>query len=408
MSNAEVQQETLANGLHIIAEYHPQAKSSSLGFFVRTGARDESPRESGVSHFLEHMMFKGTAKRNALEITFQLGNIGAQANAFTSEENTVYYASVMPKYFSAAQELLSDMLRPAIDPAEFETEKKVILEEIALYQDRPQFYLFEHATKDYFGDHSAGNSVLGSQQSIADLKRDEMAEYFRRRYSADNITLVASGNFDWRAFFSDAKKYCANWQAFAPQRDAVPYTGNKIRKVYKKKNLTQVHLLFVCPGASAEQEERYAMSLLATMLGDSSGSRFYWELIDSGLADSAGADNDEKQGTGCFMAYASTELKNAPKVEQVMRDILDTPLEFSDADLERAKNKVLTRVVLGGELPMGRLMALGNEWLYRKRIHSLRETIEKVRALSRSDIERALKIYPLKKWAEFKLEPEAL
>ncbi len=406
MAKLEVLQETLDNGLHLIGECNPQAKSCSIGFFVKTGARDETPREAGVSHFLEHMMFKGTAKRNALELTFELGNMGAQANAFTSEENTVYYASILPKYFGAAQELLSDMLRPALDPKEFDTEKKVILEEIALYQDRPQFYLFEHANRDYFGDHPAGNSVLGSQQSISDLKRDEMADYFKRRYSPDNMTLVASGNFNWQQFVADANKYCGKWQAFSARRELRPYAGAAQKKVYKKKNLTQVHLLFVCPGASAEQDERYAMSLLANIIGDSHGSRFYWTLVDAGLVDSAGADNDEKQGTGCFMAYASTNPKNLASVEKIMREILATPLDFSEQDLTRAKNKLLTRVVLSGELPMGRLMALGNEWIYRKRIHSLRETIEKVRAVSPADIEKALKLFPFNIWAEFRLEAE--
>ena len=134
---------TLENNLTLLGEVNPHAKSVALGFFVKTGARDETADVSGVSHFLEHMMFKGTEKRSALDVTYDLGNLGAQANAFTSEENTVYYASVLPEYFEDTLELLSDMLRPSLSQEEYDVEKKVILEEIALYQDHPMHILFE-------------------------------------------------------------------------------------------------------------------------------------------------------------------------------------------------------------------------------------------------------------------------
>lgn len=159
----------LSNGLTLLGESNPSNVSAAIGFFVKTGARDETPAESGLSHFLEHMMFKGTPTRSALQINLDLGNLGAQANAFTSEENTVYYAAVIPERFAEMQDLLTDMLRPSLDRGEFDMEKKVILEEIALYQDRPHFYLFENAFKDYFGDHPAGNSVLGSHASVLSL-----------------------------------------------------------------------------------------------------------------------------------------------------------------------------------------------------------------------------------------------
>lgn len=165
--------EQLSNGLTLLGESNPANVSSAIGFFVKTGARDETAVESGLSHFLEHMLFKGTPTRSAIQINLELGNLGAQANAFTSEENTVYYAAVIPERFAEMQELLSDMLRPSLDPNEFAMEKKVILEEIALYQDRPHFYLFEQAFKDYFGSHPAGNSVLGTHASVSALTHQQ-------------------------------------------------------------------------------------------------------------------------------------------------------------------------------------------------------------------------------------------
>lgn len=406
MSDTTVQHETLSNGLTILAEPRSEAQSAAIGYFVRTGARDETKREAGVSHFLEHMIFKGTAKRSALDITHELGNIGAQANAFTSEENTVFYAQVIPEYFAQMHELLSDMMRPSLDRAEYDTEKKVILEEIALYQDRPHFFLFEHAMADYYAGHLAGNSVLGTTSSIAALDRDEMKAYFDRRYSPSNIVLVASGNFDPKQLRADAERLTSTWKNFEAPRVTTPHKPAVVRKEYRKKNLTQSHVLFMTSGASAQDEERYPLSVLATILGDSSGSKLYWELVDKGIAEDAGADNDERDGTGCFLAYASTSPDRIAEVSDTVRKILSAPLEFSDADLERAKTKLTSKIVMSGELPMGRLMALGLEWNFRQRLHSLRESIAKIRALKRADIAQALERYPLQSWSEFRLLPE--
>ncbi len=403
---AQTKQHHLSNGLQILGEYHPSHQSAAIGFFVRTGSRDETTKESGVSHFLEHMMFKGTKKRSSLDITYELGNIGAQANAFTSEENTVYYASIVPEYFSQMQELLSDMLRPALDPAEFDMEKKVILEEIALYQDRPQFYLFENAFREYFGTHPAGNSVLGTNASISDLKRDEMMSYFEKRYSPSNIVLVASGNFDWEVFLRDAERHCGAWKDYKCGRELKRLDLKAMRKTYAKKNLNQAHVMLVTEGNSAQDEERYALSVLSSILGDSSGSKFYWELLDTGIAENGGVENDERDGVGVFMGYACTEPDRVERVLEIMKRVLASPLDFSAEELERAKTKLMAKIVLSGELPMGRLMSIGLTWNYRKRIELLSEIIEKIRAVSRESIEQALARYPLKVWSEFRLLPE--
>jgi len=395
----------LQNGLTILGESNPANVSSSIGFFVKTGARDETSVESGISHFLEHMMFKGTPRRNAIDINLALGNLGAQANAFTSEENTVYYAAVIPERFAEMQELLSDMLRPLLDPHEFDTEKKVILEEIALYQDRPHFFLFENAFKDYFGEHPAGNSVLGSHASVSALTHQEMRDYFSRRYSPANMVLVATGNFSWDSFVADAERYCGQWTGEKPARTCSRYRGVAKKRTLTKANLNQAHAVLISEGVSAQDSERYPMALLATMLGDSTGSRMYWELINTGLAESAGVDSDERDGAGCFSAYVSTSPEQLDQVLSIARNILCSPLEFSDQDLDRAKAKVTSRVVLDGELPMGRLMALGLEWVYRNESTPLATVIERVRAVSRADIERALERFSLSTWSEYTLVP---
>src|SRR5579884_3326804 len=183
------QSQTLANGLQIIGETSPSARSVALGFFVRTGSRDETPDESGVTHFLEHMVFKGTPHRTYLDVNRDFDRIGADYNAFTSEENTVFHACILPEYLPQAVDLLADILRPSLRDEDFDTEKKVILEEIGMYEDQPAFCAYEKAKHLHFADHRLGNSVLGSIASITALSRDQMHGYFNKRYVAPNITV---------------------------------------------------------------------------------------------------------------------------------------------------------------------------------------------------------------------------
>ena len=404
--NKIVKRKELDNGLQLLGEVSGVSRSASLGFFVRTGSRDERARESGLSHFLEHMMFKGTAKRSALELTYALGSIGAQANACTSEECTVFYGAVMPEHFGSFQEILSDMLRPCLDAVEFETEKKVILEEIALYQDRPQFWLYEQSCLDYFAGHPAGNSVLGTNDSISRSTPEDMRAYFNRRYVPSNMVCVAAGNFDWEAFVSRAEAFCGGWPRGAAERELKPGPEVDTRRVFKRKNIKQAHVLLLGRGASAQDDDRYALNVLAAVLGDSSGSKLYWQLVDRGLAESAGCESDDRDRAGLFSVFASTQPDKVDEILSVIKSVLASPLDFSEAELEQAKAKLAARLVFGGELPMGRLMSLGAAWLYRKEVHDLRRSLERLRSVSAKDIESAVEKYGLSKWGEYLLMPE--
>src|SRR5438046_8250543 len=187
----------LANGLDIVAEENPDSYSFAAGLFVKTGSRDESPGVNGVSHFLEHMMFKGSSKYTWEDVNRIFGEIGARYNAFTSQEMTAYYANVLPEFTERAIEHLSHLLRPAIRVEDFTNEKKVILEEIAMYLDDPGHRLYERLMEAHFANHPLSLSVLGSAESIQKLKRDQMAEYFRRRYGPGNTVLSVTGKLDF-------------------------------------------------------------------------------------------------------------------------------------------------------------------------------------------------------------------
>src|SRR2546421_2665842 len=202
------QKHTLPNGLNIIGELSPSARSVALGFFVRTGSRDETVEECGVSHFLEHMVFKGTPRRSALDVNKDFDAIGANYNAYTSEENTVFYAAILPEYLPQAVDILADILRPSLRGEDFDMEKKVIIEEIGMYDDQPMWCAYDNAKKAFFADHPLGNSILGTAASITSLSRDQMQAYYDRRYVAPNITVAVAGNFAWPDVIGLIGKHC--------------------------------------------------------------------------------------------------------------------------------------------------------------------------------------------------------
>ncbi len=395
----------LKNGLTLIGEQRESAVSTAIGFFVRTGARDEQPQLSGVSHFLEHMMFKGSAKRSALEVTYALGAIGAQANAYTTEENTVYYLAVLPEYFGTAFEIIADMLRPALDQIEFDTEKKVILEEIALYQDRPVHVLFEATLRAYFRDHPAGNPVLGTTESISALTRNQMAEYFSERYAPSNVVLAASGNFVWEEFVELAERYCSSWVEKKTERVKQQHIAEQNSLTLTRENLQRAHVSLIAAGPSAQEDTRYAANVMSCIMGDSSGSRVYWDLIDKGLADSASVNVDEMDGTGLIYAYASTDPERLDQITSILSGIMTTPTKYSQHDLDRAKIKIGTSLVLQGESTMRRLMAVGSEYVYRNDYVTLDEELNRIKRITMNDIDELLERYTFEPTTCVKLIP---
>src|SRR6185295_16214699 len=211
------------NGLDIVAEVNPDSHSTAHGLFVKTGSRDEDASINGVSHFLEHMMFKGSSKYTWEDVNRIFDELGAKYNAFTSQEMTAYYANVLPEFTERAMEHLSHLLRPAIRVEDFTTEKKVILEEIAMYLDDPGHRLYEKLMEAHFGNHPLSMSVLGSAESIQKLERDQMAEYFRRRYGPGNMVLSATGRLDFDEVVKLAERYCGDWpRVEAPRNQPWP------------------------------------------------------------------------------------------------------------------------------------------------------------------------------------------
>ncbi|MBN2211468.1 MAG: insulinase family protein [Sedimentisphaerales bacterium] len=393
----EFKQTQLDNGLTIIGEVSNHARSLALGFFVRTGARDETADISGVSHFLEHMLFKGTDKRSALEVNLEFDEMGAKYNAFTTEENTVYFAAVLPEYQQRVLALWADLMRPALRDDDFTIEKGVILEEIAMYKDLPHFDIIDHARKLHFGDHCCGHTVLGSNESITALTAGQMRDYFNRRYAPDNIVLACTGRLDWPSLIAQAKELCGSWPSMQSKRPLSTVTGTGATDVRHDAKLQRQHLCLVCPAPSEQDLLRYPANILSYVLGDDSGSRLYWELIDTALADSADMDYDSMDGAGVYYTYVSCDPEQTSRVLETIRRVYADIVKdgVTEQELDAAKNKIASRATLHGELPMGRLVPLGFGWVYRREYRPLADEITAICAVTTADLRRLLDNYPL-------------
>lgn len=397
----------LPNGLEIVAECNDAAYSTAMGFFVKTGSRDETADVAGVSHFLEHMVFKGTPSRSADDVNREFDEMGAHYNAFTNEENTVFYAAVLPEQQDRAVDLLADILRPSLREDDFRTEKQVILEEIRMYDDQPPFGADDKSRALFFGRHPLGQSVLGTTESIEGLSSEAMRAYFEDRYNPTNIVLAAAGRVDFDALVDSARRCCGPWPARPTQRTVAPAIGQCGFQLICRPSASQQYTLLLASGPAAEDGGRYAVKLMVTVLGDDSGSRLFWELVDPGLAEQVSLCHSEHEGTGLLMTYMSCEPERAA---DNLRRILDLYRKaeadgVSAAELEQAKNKVRSRIVLSAERPRGRLFAVGNDWVYRREYRAIESDLQAVADLTSDDLAAALARWPLSRCATVTIGP---
>ena len=402
------QKKTLKNGLHIIGETNPSARSVALGFFVRTGSRDERSDVSGVTHFLEHMVFKGTPRRSPLDVNRDFDRIGAHYNAFTSEENTVFYAAILPEYLPQAVDILADILRPSLRVEDFDMEKNVIIEEIGMYEDQPMWSAYDHAKRTYFADHPLGNSILGTPESIRALTRDQMHAYFERRYVAPNITAVIAGNFDWERFVALVEERCGNWSSGFVGRQGVRETrGSRKFEVLTKSKVAQEHVFLLSPGPPVESPLRYAADTLALAIGDDSGSRLYWALVDPGFADSADCSFHDYEGTGSFYTSFSCEPDRAQENLGIVHDVLHQVQKqgITEEELHQAKSKIGSRVVRASERPMGRMQAIGMAWTYLHQYRTVDDDLKAFDAVTLQTVRQVLDQYPLDQFTTLALGP---
>lgn len=390
-------QERLPNGMTVLAEVDPAAHSAAVGFFVKTGARDESAKVMGVSHFLEHMMFKGTERLSAEDVNRAFDDMGARNNAYTGHEVTCFHAHVLPEKLSEATDLLAEMMRPALREDDFTTEKGVILEEIAMYKDNPLWVLYEACMERFYCGHPLGHRVLGTDESIAALQRDAMMAYFRERYSADNTTVALAGRLDFDALVARIAERCAGWQTTNPTRDAAkPPTAEGVFELRDPK-INRAYVIGLAEAPAADDDRRYAAAMLSQVLGAGDNSRLHWALIEPGIAEEAQAGYDANEGCGAYHVFASGDPERADEIwsiaEREMAQLVDS---LSDDDLVRLRNKVATAATVGGERPADRMQRLGRLWTSLGRYLSLDEEIDRMNRVTLDEMRSVAEAFPLR------------
>jgi predicted Zn-dependent peptidase len=402
-------QATLPNGLEIIAECNPHALSAAVGFFVRTGARDETPELAGVSHFLEHMAFKGNERRTAADVNREFDEIGAKYNAYTTEEHTVFHAAVLPEYLPPAIDLIGDLLRPSLREDDFDMEKKVIIEEIGMYADSPMWTAYERAMRVHFANHPLGNSVLGSEASVGALTSQAMRQYHQARYCPSNIFVAAAGKVDWDDLVKLVTDKCGSWEPAPASRDVLRTFQSGRNELMCRDEFKQEWIFGMLGAPPADDNLRMAAEILASVVGDDTGSRYYWALVEPGIAESADFGYHEYEGMGSYMTSASCRPEATEEVIGIMRKILAdvTRDGITAEEMEQSKNKIGSRIVLAAERPQNRLSSLGYNWSYRKEYRTVAADLNELNAVTLDDIARLMEAHPLTKMTTVCLGPLA-
>jgi predicted Zn-dependent peptidase len=276
-----------------------------------------------------------------------------------------------------------------------------------MYQDMPHFDVMDQCKSLYFDGHPCGNSVLGTIESIDGLAAEQMREYFSTRYAPNNMTLAVSGNFDFEQFCSVAESGCSLWQKSETGRELSDHKGCEKEKRIEKSNLSREHICLMSRSVSAQDTRRFAARLLATIAGDSTGSRFFWELVDKAIAETAVMQLEDLDGTGAMYSYIRCSSENVPKVMNTIRGIFADLYNngVTDDELGKAKNKRLSASVIKNELPMGRLIDLGFNWTYLKEYRTVEEDVNAFKAVTVNDINSLIKEFDLGKLTQLSMGP---
>ncbi len=346
----------LPNGLRIACERMPRVRSAAVGFLVRTGSRHERAGEHGVSHFLEHMCFKGTPTRSCHEVNVRFDELGSIYNAFTSKEHTFYYGWVPAARLAAQVELLADMLHPALPEAEFETERNVILEEIAQSDDSFDRHVSSLLHEAVFGSGTLAHEVLGDAESIGGMERQTMLDYHRRRYAADNVWLLAAGEIEPEALFAAAARSCGHWR---PVHEEFNGASTARRAGVEKLVLPQFQqqaVVLVYPSVAQSDPRAESIEAFCALFGGSN-SRCYWNIVQTGVCSQAGAAWIAYDDVGLMALYAYGEPERCEDmIEALRREAQEVSTGGVTADeVMRVRNHRRTQVALEAETPRSRI-----------------------------------------------------
>jgi predicted Zn-dependent peptidase len=376
----------------------PQLSSTAICFLVRTGSRHENTRQHGLSHFLEHMCFKGTHKRNWQQINVRFDDLGSIYNAFTGKEHTVYYGWVPSERFEPQLELLADMLRPSLPREDFETERKVILEEIAMSGDSFEHHVWNFLHETVFTQGPLAHEILGEKETIERVPRDEMVSYHASRYAPDNVVLLAAGGTPPEEVFAAAGRYCGSWTGMHAPVDS--RAGNLAlapqRKRQKLAQFKQQSVILLYPSVAAKHPAAEAIEAFTGLFGGHN-SRCYWNVVQKGICSQAGAAWLSYEDCGIMALYADGEPEKCEQMLAALRAQARDVSEhgFRADEILRIKNQRRTHLALESESPRTRLMQLIDDLETHGAPRTGEARLAEVEAVSGADLSSYLNRYPI-------------
>lgn len=386
-----VKKTRLDNGLRVVSESVPYVDSVSVGVWIGAGSRDEDSSHRGVSHFLEHMLFKGTERRSARQIADEMDMIGGHLNAFTDKEYTCYYAKVLSEHLDLGLDLLSDMiLHSAFENEELELEKNVVLEEIKRHEDTPDDIVHDLFAETLWQKASLGKPVVGNRLTVSSFTQETLRKHLRSSYTPDRVVIAAAGNLDHSEFVDRVASYFGDLNGNSQKNSDGAILSVRKTKL-KTKSIEQVHFCIGTPGYSQHDDRKYAMAIVDSILGGGMSSRLFQEIRENrGLVYAIGSYSASYRDTGLFVIYGGTSPKYLDEVLRLINrecaDVRDN--NATDIEIERGKNQIRGALVLGQESMSNRMSRLAKSELYFGRIIPLEEIIDSIMKVSREDVDQ--------------------
>ena len=395
----EVRLTRLPNGITVLTEPMPSLRSVTAGIWVRRGSRHEAPELNGICHFIEHAVFKGTARRTARDIAVESDRLGGNLDAFTTHEMTGFAIKVADKSLPGAFDLIADLLaHPRFDQNDLEREQKVVLEEMKMVEDTPDELLGELFNAAYFPGHPLGRPIEGTEETVSSFDHQTISSFHAREFSPGNLVVAAAGNVEHDRLLELVEKSFRNSATndHAVRSELASPTAASPILIEQKKELEQAHLILAAPWPDAKDDDRYAGSLLASVVGGGTSSRL-WQTIreERGLAYSVGAGASTFSDVGVFTIYAGTSPEHLEEVLDLslaeMRRVVNESIP--DEELKLAKDQALSSILLGLESSSSRVSALARQEIIHGRRITPEETIEKIEAVNAEDLQRVAQEY---------------
>ncbi|HKP12000.1 MAG TPA: pitrilysin family protein [Blastocatellia bacterium] len=386
-----IEKTVLDNGLTVISEQMGHVRSASVGIWVRSGSRHEAAPLNGISHFIEHTLFKGTRNRTSREIAIESDAIGGHVDAFTSREVAAYYVKVLDEHIARAFDLIADLVTaPLFDDSELDRERNVVMEEIKMVEDTPDDLVHEVFVANFWPDHPLGRSILGTADTLATFGHEQVASYFRNVYTPRNLVVSAAGNVEHAAFAEMVGRYMGGIEdrptdltRFAPSPD--------ISRVVISKDLEQAHLMLGTPCPSMMSDDRYAMHTLNVILGGGMSSRLFQTIReDHGLAYAVYSGINAYTDAGYMSVYAATSPDQINDVIRLSVGEFDKLKQeaVADAELQRAKDQLKVSIMLGLESTSARMSNLARQEIFYGRQFTLDEILARIDRVTASDVQR--------------------